>query len=99
MKAGTRLKSQVCDTEVIVVRFADSLQDLRAGGYPMLEIGVAGSVDAGPQPELSGGNVMGKRYVDPTGAEVLVTKSGVGTLSIGEVPMTLKEATPLPASD
>lgn len=99
MKAGTRLKSQVCDTEVIVVRVADSLDDLRAGGFPMLEIGAAGSADATPKPELSGGNVMGKRYVDPTGAEVLVTKSGVGTLSIGEVPMTLKEATPLPASD
>ena len=27
---------------------------------------------------------MGKRYVDETGAEVLVTKAGAGTLSVGE---------------
>lgn len=99
MKAGTRLKSQVCDTEVIVVRASESLEDLRAGGYPMLEMGAEGSTDATPKPELAGGNVMGKRYVDPSGAEVLVTKAGVGTLSIGEVPLTLKEAKPLPASD
>ena len=27
---------------------------------------------------------MGKRYVDETGAEVLVTKAGAGTLSVGD---------------
>ena len=42
---------------------------------------------------------MGKRYVDESGAEVLVTKAGAGTLSIGASPLTLKEAKPLPASD
>jgi len=42
---------------------------------------------------------MGKRYVDEGGAEVLVTKAGVGTLSIGGTPLSLKEAKPLPASD
>ena len=34
IKNGTRLQSQVCDTQVIVVRSADSLDDLRAGGAP-----------------------------------------------------------------
>lgn len=29
IKSGTRLKSQVCDTQVIVVKTADSLDDLR----------------------------------------------------------------------
>ncbi len=42
---------------------------------------------------------MGKRYVDETGAEVLVTKAGAGTLSIGSTALNLKEAKPLPASD
>ena len=42
---------------------------------------------------------MGKRYVDDGGAEVLVTKAGAGTLSVGEAPLMLKEAKPLPASD
>ena len=39
IKNGTRLQSQVCDTQVIVVRSADSLDDLRAGGAPMVPIG------------------------------------------------------------
>ncbi len=37
IKNGTRLQSQVCDTQVIVVRSADSLDDLRAGGVPMAD--------------------------------------------------------------
>ncbi|EUA43108.1 AMP-binding enzyme family protein [Mycobacterium xenopi 3993] len=32
IKNGTRLASQVCETQVIVVRSADSLDDLRCGG-------------------------------------------------------------------
>ena len=42
---------------------------------------------------------MGKRYVDETGAELLVTKPGAGSLSIGETTLALKEVKPLPASD
>jgi hypothetical protein len=42
---------------------------------------------------------MGKRYVDETGAEVLVTKPGVGSLSVGSAALQLKEVKPLPASD
>ena len=42
---------------------------------------------------------MGKRYVDDSGAEVLVTKAGKGTLSVGSTPLSTKEAKPLPASD
>jgi hypothetical protein len=42
---------------------------------------------------------MGKRYIDDTGAEVLVTKAGSGSLSIGTIPLVVKEAKPLPASD
>jgi hypothetical protein len=99
IKAGTRLKSQVCDTEVIVVKTGDGLDDLRAGGATMREIGANADSDAVLDPKLSGGNVMGKRYVDEAGAEVLVTKAGAGTLSVGEVPLSIKEAKPLPASD
>jgi hypothetical protein len=42
---------------------------------------------------------MGKRYVDEAGAEVLVTKPGAGSLSIGATALALKEVKPLPASD
>lgn len=100
IKSGTRLKSQVCDTQVIVVKTADSLDDLRAGGVPMVPLDEEGNAGGATlDPDLSGGAVMGKRYVDDAGAEVLVTKAGAGTLSIGSTPLNLKEAKPLPASD
>ncbi len=97
IKNGTRLASQVCDTQVIVVRTADSLDQLRCGGVPMVDMDAprSGELD----PAFAGGNVMGKRYVDDTGAEVLVTKAGAGTLSIGDAALSIKEAKPLPASD
>lgn len=46
IKNGTRLQSQVCDTQVIVVRSADSLDDLRAGGVPMVPLDAEKSADA-----------------------------------------------------
>ena len=97
IKNGTRLASQVCDTQVIVVKSADSLDDLRCGGVPMTEIGAERSGELNPA--FADGTVMGKRYVDDAGAEVLVTKAGAGSLSVGETPLNLKEAKPLPASD
>lgn len=99
IKNGTRLQSQVCDTQVIVVRAADSLDDLRAGGVPMVPIDSEKASDVALDPAFSDGNAMGKRYVDETGAEVLVTKAGAGTLSVGTAVLALKEAKPLPASD
>ncbi|EUA51483.1 hypothetical protein I552_2424 [Mycobacterium xenopi 3993] len=65
----------------------------------MLPIGSQPSADARLDPAFSDGNLMGKRYVDQSGAEILVTKAGAGTLSIGQTPLTIKEAKPLPASD
>ena len=99
IKNGTRLQSQVCDTQVIVVRSADSLDDLRAGGAPMVPIGGEADTSLTIDDSMSDGTLMGKRYVDDTGAEVLVTKAGKGTLSIGSTALSLKEAKPLPASD
>jgi len=99
IKNGTRLQSQVCDTQVIVVRSADSLDDLRAGGVPMIALDAEKAADATIDPAFSDGNAMGKRYVDEAGAEVLVTKAGAGTLSVGSTALSLKEAKPLPASD
>ena len=99
IKLGTRLQSQVCDTQLIVVRSSDSLDDLRAGGAPMVPIGRGTSSHFTLDPTLSDGNLMGKRYADQDGAEVLVTRAGKGTLSIGTTALTIKEAKPLPASD
>ncbi|CAN5419697.1 hypothetical protein BH11ACT6_BH11ACT6_42760 [soil metagenome] len=98
VKNGTRLQSQVDDTQVIVVKSGDGLDDLRCGGTAMVALDAdksGGEVDA----QFADGTVMGKRYVDDAGAEVLVTKAGKGSLSVGSTPLTLKEAKPLPASD
>jgi hypothetical protein len=43
---------------------------------------------------------VGKRYVDPDESiEVLCTKAGAGSLSIGDAALAVKGAKPLPASD
>ena len=99
IKTGTRLQSQVCDTQVIVVRSSERLDDLRAGGVPMVPLDAEKSADAELDPNFSDGTVMGKRYIDDSGAELLVTKAGAGSLSIGDTPLELKTAKPLPASD
>ncbi len=99
IKNGTRLQSQVCDTQVIVVRSSDALDVLRAGGAPLVPVGSEITEGLTLDPALSDGNLMGKRYVDDSGAEILVTKAGAGTLSIGSTPLSIKEAKPLPASD
>jgi hypothetical protein len=99
IKNGTRLQSQVCDTQVIVVKTAESLDDLRCGGQPMVGVGADKSGDVALDPAFADGNAMGKRYVDDGSAEVLVTKAGAGSLSVGSAVLTIKEAKPLPASD
>ncbi|OYN77520.1 hypothetical protein [Mycolicibacterium sphagni] len=99
IKTGTRLQSQVCDTQVIVVRSSDSLDDLRAGGVAMIPLDAAKTEGVQLDPAFSEGTVMGKRYVDASGAELLVTKAGAGSLSVGATPLEQKTAKPLPASD
>ncbi|MFF7944665.1 hypothetical protein ACFZC5_33590 [Nocardia gamkensis] len=99
IKNGMRLQSQVCEAQVIIVRTGPALADLRCGGQPMVPLGQEHTIVGAPDPSLAQGTAMGKRYVDETGAEVLVTKAGEGTLSVGTTPLALKEAKPLPASD
>lgn len=98
-KTGARLQSQVCDTQVIVISAAESLADLRCGGIEMVEVGGAKADGVRLDERFAEGVAMGKRYTDDAGAEVLVTKAGAGSLSVGEVPLHLKESKALPASD
>ena len=98
IKNGSRLKSQVDQTQIIVVRAAPSLVELRCGGAPMVDLD-ADTATAELDPEFAGGTAVGKRYVNDDAAEVLVTKAGTGSLSIGRVALQVKEAKPLPASD
>jgi hypothetical protein len=99
VKVGMRLESQVCETQVIIVKASENLADLRAGGVPMLPLGSPRNGAVVLDPAWSTGTAMGKRYVESGGAEVLVTRPGAGSLAVGQAAMTLKEAKPLPASD
>jgi hypothetical protein len=96
MKPGTKLKSTVCDTEVMVIRGSGIV--LECGGAPMAQERPAerGAL----APGWDKGTLIGKRYVDTAGnVELLCVKPGQGSLSIGGVPLQLKDAKPLPASD
>jgi hypothetical protein len=101
LKPGSRLRSTVCGTEVVVVRVpADVDVDLRCGGAPMVSTADPEARTGTPAPGLDGGTAVGKRYAgDPHEVEVLATKSGEGTLSIGTDVLVRKLAKPLPASD
>jgi hypothetical protein len=101
LKPGARLRSQVCTTEVIVVRPPTQEVELSCGGKPMVELGTEVDAEATPAPGLDTGTLMGKRYTtdDDSPLEILVTKAGAGTLAAGDVPLVQKDAKPLPSSD
>lgn len=102
LKPGSRLRSQVCTTEVIVVRPPADDIDLTCGGAPMVEVGSEVAEGGTPAPGLDSGTLLGKRYTtdDAEGTlELLATKGGDGTLAAGAVALVLKEAKPLPSSD
>lgn len=96
MKPGTKLKSSVCDTEVMVIRAGDGA--IECGGAPMAEarpeaLGILDSSHAN-------GTLIGKRYVDTAGTfELLCVKPGKGSLAVDGTALIVKEAKPLPASD
>jgi hypothetical protein len=96
MKPGVKLKSQACETEVMVVRCGAGSID--CGGVAMANV----------RPETPGtlaadhakGTLIGKRYVDDGGSvELLCIKAGKGSLSVDGKPLAIKDAKPLPASD
>ena len=100
LKAGTRLKSAVCNTEVMVVMAPKEPTEVTCGGAPLIDIGAdkpeGGSVAEGAE----GGTQMGKRYVNEAGdLELLCTKPGEGALGVGGALLTVKGAKPLPSSD
>ena len=101
LKPGQRLRSQVCTTEVIIVRAPRAVLELACGGKPMVDIAEPVAADATPAPGLDTGSDLGKRYTAPEdeSVEVLVTVAGAGTLSAGSTPLVLRATKPLPSSD
>jgi hypothetical protein len=108
LKPGTRLQSVVCTTQVIVIRAPSEAADLRCGGHPLVTPDQPGqpvrpdqaSTGLEIEPGFDGGTVLGKRYTDERQSlELLCTKAGRGSLSVGAEPLVLSGAKPLPASD
>ena len=99
LKAGSRFRSQTCATEVVVVKGAGEV-DLRIGGQPVQPIDSAGEPTSSPAAPFDQGTLVGKRYTDEgETVEVLCTKAGEGSLSIGDTALNVKGAKPLPSSD
>ena len=94
---GKRLRSNVGDTEIIVVRSPATPVELSCGGQPMTAKLATGAAAAS---STESDTVLGKRYVDTdTGLEVLCTKAGPGVLTADGRQLTIKAPTALPASD
>ena len=97
IKAGQRLHSTVCGTNVVIVKGATGV-DLTCGGAPF-EDG-PGEASGSPAAGFDEGTLLGKRYEDPeTGIEVLCVKPGAGSIAVDGRLLTLKAAKALPASD
>jgi hypothetical protein len=100
LKPGSRWKSAVCDVELVMIRPPKSAVTLECGGYQVIPHGEAKPEGKAIADDFAGGSQAGKRYADDeTGLEVLCTKAGAGTLTIGGRPIGAKEAKKLPASD
>jgi hypothetical protein len=100
LRVGLRLRSTVCDTEVVVVRAPTGSVDLTCGGAPMVPSDEAGEPSSAPAPDAADGTLLGKRYADESGAlELLCTKAGAGSLQLNGSPLPQKAAKPLPSSD
>ncbi len=100
LKPGLRLESATCDTQVVVVRAPADGADLvvRCGGEPMRELGSGG--DRLPSSIEGDPTLLGKRYEDADlGLELLCTQGGDGALTVGDAPLLVKGAKPLPSSD
>jgi hypothetical protein len=99
LKAGTRLRSATDACEVVVVRAPAEPVDLRCGGHAFLAVD-AEVVTQNTETGFDQGTQLGKRYSDDElGLEVLCTKAGEGSISVGETLLDVKGAKPLPASD
>jgi hypothetical protein len=98
LKAGARLRSSVCNTQVMVIA-APGEVDLQCGGAPMVDVSetpAGGSV----APDAAEGTQLGKRYINEAGdLELLCTKGGDGSIALDGVLLKLKEAKALPSSD
>jgi hypothetical protein len=99
-KPGSRLRSAVCTTEVVIIAAPATDVTLSCGGAPLLAEGDASRDGLALDPGAAAGTLMGKRYTDDSGKlELLCVKAGQGSLASGGVALRVKGAKPLPSSD
>ena len=99
LKTGARLKSAVCDGEIMVVASPGGDVDITCGGAPMLDAGAdADKVEINPDHAV--GIVIGKRYItEDESIEVLCVKAGEGGLAVGGSLLLQKDTKKLPKTD
>ena len=101
LRPGSRWRSAVCESELIVVRAPAQPVLLCIGGAPVLAAGSDQPAATGrPDHALADGTLLGKRYADEvSGLEVLCTRSGAGTITVAGRRATITAPKRLPASD
>jgi hypothetical protein len=100
LRPGLRLRSAVCEAEVVVVRAPGAPVELGCGGAPLLAEGDEPPAGAALDASLGDGPLIGKRYADEElGLELLCIHDGTGVLTAGGKPLLAKGAKPLPSSD
>jgi hypothetical protein len=100
LRPGQKLRSAVCDAQVVVVKAPSDAVELGCGGAPLLDDGQEAETAATLDPSLGDGPLLGKRYADDDlGLELLCTRAGTGALTVDGRPLLMKGAKPLPSSD
>jgi len=100
LKAGARLKSAVCATQIMVLRVPPVALEIGCGGHPMVPMQEAPPADLVLDAAFAEPSLTGKRYVDAGETmEFLCTKGGAGTLSVDGIRLGVKQAKALPSSD
>ncbi len=97
LKPGQRLKSAVCDAEVMIIK-AVAGDELTCGGTPMASDAPDAKGDGNP--DQMHGCLIGKRYVNEAETiEALCVKSGDGSLYCNGDELMTKDTKKLPSSD
>jgi hypothetical protein len=100
LSAGQKLRSAVCDAQVVVVKAPAEPVEIECGGAAMVPDGDPSAGSGKPDTSLGEAVMLGKRYADDDlGLELLCTKAGEGALSVDGRVLPVKGAKPLPSSD
>jgi hypothetical protein len=99
LRPGQKLRSAVCEAQVVIVKAPADDVELGCGGALLLDDGQQAD-GAVLDPSLGDGPLVGKRYADDDlGLELLCTRAGTGALTVDGRPLAVKGAKPLPSSD